>query len=266
MEKNKQARKEHKRRNAAVYIILRVLVVACLVSQLFRENWHGAFLCLVALALFTLPAILQKSFKIALPGTLEVIILFFILSGTVLGEIYNFYGHFPNFDTVLHTVNGFLCAGVGFALVDLLNKNSKELKLSPLYMAVAAFCFSMTVGAVWEFFERGMDSLFQMDMQKDRIVTTVSTVLLDPLNSNTPVVISGIAETVMYDAEGNALAVVEGGYLDVGIYDTMKDLFVNFIGAVVFSVFGYFYVKNREKYTFTTRFIPKKITEENEDN
>ena len=33
-------------------------------------------------------------------------------------------------------------------------------------------------------------------------------------------------------------------YLDVGIMDTMKDLFVNFIGAVVFSVFGYLYSRN----------------------
>ena len=34
-----------------------------------------------------------------------------------------------------------------------------------------------------------------------------------------------------------------GGYLDIGLLDTMNDLFVNFIGAVVFSVIGYFYVK-----------------------
>ena len=52
-----------------------------------------------------------------------------------------------------------------------------------------------------------------------------------------------------------------GGYLDIGILDTMKDLFVNFIGAVVFSFIGYFYVKNRGKGWFAKRFIPKVLPE-----
>ena len=81
---------------AITYIILRVIVIACMLGQAIRGNWSNAFLCLLALVMFALPVLVQKRFKVALPGTLEVIILFFILSGTVLGEIYNFYGRFPH--------------------------------------------------------------------------------------------------------------------------------------------------------------------------
>ncbi|MCL2038613.1 hypothetical protein FWG86_01775 [Candidatus Saccharibacteria bacterium] len=250
--------KELSKSTAIIYIVLRALVIASMIGQLLRGNWNNAFLCLMALILFMLPTLLQKRFKITLPNTLEVIVLFFILSGTLLGEIHNFYARFPHWDTLLHTLNGFLAAGIGFALVDLLNKNSKNIKLSPLYLALAAFCFSMTVGVMWEFFEYSMDKLFLLDTQKDRIVTIISTVELDPEQANNAIVVRDIAQTVLYDADGNVLTTIDGGYLDIGINDTMKDLFVNFIGAVVFSCFGYFYVKNRGKYKFAAHFIPER--------
>jgi len=252
--------KESKRSSVTVYVILRVLVIACLISRIFRGNWHSAFLCLLALVMFTLPVVFQNSFKIVLPNTLEIIIFLFIFSSTILGEIFNFYGRFVHWDTMLHTLNGFLCAGIGFALVDLLNENSEDVDLSPLYLALVAFCFSMTIGVVWEFFEHGMDKIFLSDMQKDSIVTTISTVTLDPLQNNNAVIVRDIAKTVMYDAAGSELAVIDGGYLDIGINDTMKDLMVNCVGAVIFSFFGYFYVANRDKYKFTTHFVPQKDT------
>ena len=77
-------------------------------------------------------------------------------------------------DTVLHTLNGFLMAAIGFALVDILNRNKKiSFQLSPAFLAVVAFCFSMTIGVIWEFFEFGMDQIFHLDMQKDTIVNTI---------------------------------------------------------------------------------------------
>ncbi len=144
---------------------------------------------------------------------------------------------------MLHTTTGFLCAATGFALIDILNRNSKiKFQLSPIYVAVAAFCFSMTVGVLWEFFEFGMDRLFLMDMQKDTVIQSVTSVMLDPTNSNIPVTIDGITSVTI---NGQELGL--GGYLDIGLYDTMGDLFVNFIGAVVFSTIGYFYIKQRGK-------------------
>lgn len=159
---------------------------------------------------------------------------------------------------MLHTLNGFLAAGIGFSLVDLLNENSKRISLSPAFVAIVAFCFSMTIGVLWEFFEYGADRYFKTDMQKDYIVNTISTVTLDPKKDNNAIIIDGIEYTILYDANGNELTTIEGGYLDIGIIDTMKDLFVNFIGAVAFSIIGFLYIENREKYKFATNFIPVK--------
>ena len=247
-----------KRSSVVVFVILRAIILGCAVMQVIHGDFHSAFMCLFALVMLMMPIFVQKKLKIALPNTLEIIIFLFIFAAQILGEIYNFYGNFPHWDTMLHTMNGFLCAGVGFALVDLLNSNSKSLKLTPLYISLAAFCFSMTVGVCWEFFEYSMDRFFLKDMQKDTVVTTISTVHLDPTQSNKVVVIEGIAETVVYDADGNVLTVIEGGYLDVGINDTMKDLFVNLIGAVTFSIFGFFYEKNSEKFKISKHFIPQR--------
>ena len=255
--------KQSKRSSVTVYIILRLLIIASIIGQAIRGNYDSAFLCFLALLCLTVPIFLQKALKIVLPNVLEIIIFFFIFSAQILGEIHNFYGNVPHWDTMLHTANGFLCAGIGFALIDLLNKNGKHIRLSPLYISLAAFCFSMTVAVCWEFFEYSMDVFFLQDMQKDTVITTISSVYLDPLQANNAVVIKDIAQMFVLDANGDVLTSIEGGYLDIGLHDTMKDMFVNFIGAVVFSTFGYFYVKKRDKFSFVKNFIPEKAAEEN---
>ena len=166
---------------------------------------------------------------------------------------------------MLHTLNGFLCAAIGFSLLDILNRNEKlAFTLSPVYLAVVAFCFSMTIGVLWEFFECAMDQLFLLDMQKDTVVRSISSVMLDPTGGNNPVAIRDIADVIVVTGAGEEIALGLGGYLDIGILDTMKDLFVNFIGAVVFSFIGYFYVKNRGRGWFARRFIPTLWPEETE--
>ncbi len=249
-----------KRTVAAVYILLRFLVIATMVAQFFNGNYESVFLCLLTLVLLLLPTIMERALMVDLPNTLEIIIMLFIFAAEILGEIRSFYTTFQSWDTILHTINGFLCAAIGFALVDMLNRNERfSLTLSPTYMAVVAFCFSMTIGVLWEFFECGMDQLFFLDMQKDTIVNTISTVMLDPTGGNTPVAIRDITDVIVVTADGEEIALGLGGYLDIGILDTMKDLFVNFVGAVVFSFIGYFYVKNRGKGRFASRFIPKVV-------
>lgn len=159
---------------------------------------------------------------------------------------------------MLHTINGFLAAGIGFSLIDLLNENSKSINLSPVFVAIVAFCFSMTIGVLWEFFEYTADTYLKYDMQKDNVISTISTVTLNPEKANTAIVVDGIDHTILYDSNGNELVIIENGYLDIGIIDTMKDLFVNFLGAVAFSIIGYVYIKDREKYKFADNFIPRK--------
>ena len=255
--KMKKKYQETSKKSIAVYLILRILVVASMIFQVILGNFQNAIMCIVALILFTIPTIVSEKFKIGIPSLLEAIIYLFIFSTTILGEINNFYGLIPFWDTILHTLNGFICAGIGFSLVDLLNQNSKKIHLSPMYVVLVAFCFSMTVGVLWEFCEFTADSLLKTDMQKDRIVQSISTVKLNPNGENHPVKIKDIEKTQIYSKDGN-VTTIENGYLDIGIGDTMKDLFVNFIGAIVFCTIGFLYIKNREKYQFARNFVPVK--------
>lgn len=254
----KQTYQESKRSSLVVYTVIRVLVIVCMILQILKGNFENALLCLLSLLLLLVPFFIQKNFKITLPNTLEIIILLFIFSAEILGEIQNFYGIFPFWDTMLHTINGFLAAAVGFSLINLLNKNSEKFNLSPVYLCLVAFCFSMTIGVLWEFFEFASDKVLSIDMQKDRVVDKISSVELDPEKNNNPIVIKDIGYTIIYNNEGKELAKISNGYLDIGINDTMKDLIVNFIGAVVFSSLGYFYLISNGKNTFVTNFVPQK--------
>lgn len=244
--------REHKS-SFLVYVTLRLLVILMMILQIFNRNYENVFLCVLTLVLLLIPSLIQINLKIELPTALEITILVFIFAAEILGEIQSYYIKFPFWDTVLHTINGFLMAAIGFALVDILNRSKKfSIQLSPVFLAIVAFCFSMTIGVIWEFFEYGMDQFFGLDMQKDTVIQGFSSVLLDPTKSNIPVPVQDITEVLV---NGRDLGL--GGYLDIGLIDTMNDLFVNFVGAVLFSIIGYFYVKSRGKGKFARRFIPR---------
>lgn len=255
----KRAYKESSKLSFAVYIILRILVLITFIRQLMLREWGYAILCIIALILFLVPVFLEKALKIAIPSMLEIIIMIFIFSGEILGEINNFFINIPHFDTVLHVIAGFVCAGLGFSLVMNLNQNNKDISLSPLFISIVAFSFSMTLGVMWEFLEYGFDTFLRTDMQKDQFVTSIATVELDETKTNRSILIDNISKTILYDKKGKELAIFNG-YLDIGIKDTMKDLLVNFAGAICFSVFGYLYNRNESKYKFVNNFfITKQI-------
>lgn len=241
-----------------VYSTLRILVIGVMILQIFNRNFQNAFLCILTLILFIMPSVVQATFKVEFPTLLEIIILLFIFAAEILGEISAFYIKFPYWDTVLHTLNGFLCGAIGFSLVEIMNGNKRlRFELSPLFMAVVAFCFSMTIGVTWEIFEFSMDSLYHLDMQKDTIIHSIYTVSLDPMNDNNCVAVTGIEDVVL---NGRDLGL--GGYLDIGLMDTMYDLIVNFIGAFVFSVLGYGYVKYKDTKSFVNGLIPESWSDE----
>ena len=250
--------REH-RSSFIVFYTLRILVLVALVRQIMLHNYEGAFFCVLTIVLLYIPSWLQVKLHIELPPPLEITILCFIFAAEILGAVNAFYVNVPNWDTMLHTLNGFLAAAVGFSMVLLLNDDERlTFDLSPFFLALVAFCFSMTIGVLWEFFEFGMDYFFHTDMQKDTVINSIYTVALDPTRTNKVVAVKGIQDVVI---NGESLGL--GGYLDIGIIDTMKDLFVNFIGAVVFSVTGFFYARSKgEKRTAAQSFVPSKKTEE----
>ena len=247
-----------------VYFVLRALVLLAMVHQLLVGHYDNVFLCLLTLVLFLLPSFLERKLKIELPNALEIVILCFIFAGAILGEISEFYILVPHWDTWLHTINGFLFAAVGFAIVNIFNEDKRiAMQLSPLSVALVAFCFSMTIGVLWEFFEWGADLLLGLDMQKDMILTEISSVMLHPEGKNDPVAMEGIRDVILVLEDGRQISLGLGGYLDIGLMDTMKDLLVNLIGAVVFSFLGYFYVRSKGEGKIAKMFIPQ--VEENRE-
>lgn len=254
--------REH-RSTFIVFSILRIMVLVCMIRQVFLHNYESFFLSVLTLVLLYIPSWLQVKLRIEIPIGLEISILCFIFAAEILGEINAFYIAIPGWDTILHTLNGFLCAAVGFSMVLLLNDNENlTFDLSPFFLALLAFCFSMTIGVLWEFFEFSMDYFLKFDMQKDMILHTVSSVMLDPNGANHPVMIRDIADVMIVHSDGTKELLGLGGYLDVGLYDTMKDLFVNFIGAVVFSVIGFFYARGRGKKSVVSLFVPRRKAED----
>ena len=257
--------KFQKRRDITVYVILRGLVILTLIMQIIHRNFENVFLCVLTLFLLLLPLIIDHKLNIKLPTVLESLIFVFIFAAEILGEVYNFYGHVKNWDTILHTINGFLCAAIGFSLVDILNQSSKiREKLSPVFVALVAFCVSMTIGVLWEFAEFGADVFLKTDMQKDTVINEMSSVNFNEEHKNKAVILENIFKTQIFYKNGdkNEVLTIENGYIDTGLIDTMEDLFVNFIGAVVFSILGFLYIKNRDKYKFAENFMPSKKTPE----
>ena len=252
--------REH-RSSFIVFYTLRALVLVALVRQLMLGSYESAFFCILTLLLLYVPSWVQVKLRIELPPALEITILCFIFAAEILGEVNAFYVVIPGWDTMLHTINGFLAAAVGFSLVMLLNNDERlTFDLSPFFLALVAFCFSMTIGVLWEFFEFTMDLFFHTDMQKDTVIHNIYTVLLDATRSNKVVAVKEIQ-----DAAVNGESLGLSGYLDIGLIDTMKDLLVNFVGAVVFSVTGFFFAKSKgRKKTAAQNFVPSKKTEEHD--
>ena len=143
--------REHKS-SFIVFYILRALVIVALVRQIMRGSYESAFFCILTLLLLYAPSWIQVKLHIELPPALEITILCFIFAAEILGEVNAFYVVIPGWDTMLHTLNGFLAAAVGFSMVLLLNDDERlTFDLSPFFLALVAFCFSMTIGVLWSF-------------------------------------------------------------------------------------------------------------------
>ncbi len=232
-------------------VVLRTIVVLVAIRCAWVGRWEQFMLCLVVLFLFIVPSLFERKLKMEIPSTLEVIVLLFAFAAEILGEIGGYYQAIPWWDTMLHTLCGFLAAAVGFALVDILNRTpSVKFDLSPAYCTFVAICFAMTVGTVWEFFEFSVDYFFGQDMQKDVVVHSFASVMLGG-DGTRPLFLNDITASTI-----NGIDYGLGGYLDIGLYDTMQDMFVNAIGALVFSIFGYRYLATHGEDKLAASLIP----------
>jgi len=246
---------KHNKIATMLYFSLRIIVIALLVYNIVVGRYENAFTCLLVLVLLLLPFILEEKLKIEISSSLEIVILLFIFATEILGELNAFYQKIPNWDTLMHTINGFVMGAVGFSLINMLNDSDKvKVRMSPLFLLMASFCFSMTIGVLWEFFEYGVDIALNTDMQKDTIITKINSTTFDPDIKNE--VYSIKIESVIVN--GDDWSNIYGGYIDIGLIDTMNDLLVNAFGAIVFSILGYFSLRTKKEEDYDKLIVIKK--------
>lgn len=173
--------------------------------------------CLLGLFVMMIPSIIERRFSINIPNTMEVLYFIFLYCAIYLGEVRNFYYLIPHWDTILHAFSAAMLGALGFSLVNILN-NAERLKvnLSPLFVALFAFCFALAAGAIWEIYEYSFDGLLSLNMQKFAL---------------------------------------EDGTLLVGhqaLSDTMYDIIVDAVSALITSIIGYFSIKKHTNNRYET--------------
>ena len=218
-----------KKENKLYKIITGLIILSLLIAfpiSIWEQNWLNVFLVLLTFILFTLTQVIQDKSDFRFPGELQLLLITFIYAGVFLGGVRDFYYRFTWFDSLLHAISGLGLGFLGFLIPYSLYKTGK-LKTGPFFIALFGFCFALSLGALWEIFEFGMDELFGFNMQKARNLEVVY------------------------------------GYFDtrLGVLDTMYDLILDALGAFIASVAGYLYLKKGEFFLFDC--LIKKVEKKN---
>ena len=223
---------EKKKMGKIVRLILSLIVIAIMIRQIFLKEWFMVFACIFTLIVFAIPRVFDKKFNIKFPMALEIAIYLFVFGAEIIGEIGEYYINVSWWDDLLHTVSGMLLAAVGLFFISVLNNENKRLNLPVFYKVFATFCFSITILALWECFEFGADCLTGSDMQKDTFITTINSVDLNEKKVNKSVSLN--IETI--EVNGEDWMKKYGGYLDIGLYDTIGDMICTVVGSFMFIV------------------------------
>ena len=167
--------------------------------------------CVFGALAMLLPGLLRRIIRLNIPSVMITVYAVFLYCGIYLGEVRNFYYDIPHWDTVLHIFSGAALGALGFSLVTLLNKSeSITFSLSPVFVALFAFCFALSLGLVWEIYEFSVDCVLNTNMQKYALESGE--------------VLSGQS----------------------ALMDTMKDLIVDTIGAASMSIIGFISLKYKK--------------------
>ncbi len=230
--------------NQVIRSILSLIVVVIMIRQFFLKEWFMMFACFYTLVLFSLPRIFDKKFNIKFPMSIEIVIYLFIFASEIMGEIGEYYINITWWDDLLHFTSGMLLVSVGLFFITLVDKKNEKLRLPIFYKIIISFCFTMTILVLWECFEFGVDNLVGADMQKDTLITEIRSVDLNDEKVNKAIKID-IDELIV---NGENWIQKYGGYIDIGLYDTMYDLLDGVLGASVFSIISYIYLRKKMNY------------------
>lgn len=163
---------------------------------------------ILGLVVMLVPSLIEKRLSFTLPNYMSILYYVFLFCAIYLGEVRNFYYVIPHWDTILHAMSGAMLAALGFSLVSVLNDTKKiQLKLSPIFITLFAFCFALAAGVIWEIYEFASDGLFGLNMQR-------------------------------FAAEDGTLFIGRAA-----LVDTMKDLIADAASALIVCIFGFFTIK-----------------------
>lgn len=239
----------------ALFLIFMLLSLFSFVISAVKMQAEGTANSFVTLILLCVPAYIEYGCKEKFPPLIEAFFLILIFGHGILGEVFFFYIRFRFWDIFLHALSGFLAAFFGIALLDILNGSGEvKRKLNPLFTTLNAFSFASAAAVLWEFIEFSADRLLGLDMQKDTIVHSFRSVLLDSTNSNIPVAVNDIRSVYI---NGKPLLVTDG-YLELGLYDTMEDLAAAAVGSLLFCAAAFICLKAADKSKLKASIIPER--------
>ncbi len=214
---------------------LEVLTAASLVFTAVRGDVMKVLMCVFTMGLLCLPFLAMKCFGLEMHSAFFVFCELYAI-GPMCGHVYNLYYYTTWWDGLLHTAGGVVFAIFGVFLAKFLDKEHEP---SLAMKAIFALCFSMALSVAWEFVEYGCDQIFGTDMQNDTVVSDIHSYLLGGETAKT----GSIEDIEEVYIDGQPLGL--GGYLDIGLHDTMQDMLVESLGAAVYTVF---YAIDKEKH------------------
>ncbi len=225
-------------------LFMRVTLLAAIAGSIleiifWETGWMTLFVSSLAFLFTFLPHFIQQTYKIRLPGEIQIIIVVFIYASLFLGMAQEWYRRFWWWDSLMHAFSGIALGFAGFMILYALHKAGR-LQAGPFLIVMFSFCFAVALGAVWEIFEFGIDSFLGDNMQRTRY----SFEEMDH-NENGPLYRLQCLGTG-YTIEN----VPEDEVTRVAIYDTMWDLILDSIGALIAAVCGYIYLKKGEIFLF----------------
>jgi hypothetical protein len=165
-----------------VLTAIRLFLAAEALIGAVRGNWLAIFVATSALALTVLPQLVASRVRLHLPNSFLAAIAAFVLATIYLGEMHDFYNRLWWWDLVLHGSSAMGFGILGFLLIFMLFEGDRY-AAPPWAIGVLSFCVAMTVGALWEVFEYGMDQLFGLNMQKSGLDDTMSDIMVNALGA-----------------------------------------------------------------------------------
>lgn len=222
-----------------------IFCIFSMVLTLYRGNTKNILYIILTALLVCVPVALGILMKFSINSAMFTFIVFYAVA-PLLGSMYKLYYITSWWDDLLHFSGGVVFAMLGLFMAKFLNKKNKS---SIMLCAVFAFCFSLAVAALWEFFEFGMDTLFGMDMQVDTVIDSLNSYLL----GDKPGVQGSITEIQTVYVNGKELGV--GGYIDIGLIDTMKDMMFEGMGALLYCII---FLIDRDRHPLLTAVNRKK--------